>query len=482
MFRPADFAGRRLAFALAACLAAAAPLAHAQTGATAPAAIPKQHVEVVDAYGGLMGGPLGAYVEGVGQRVAAAAGKPGQCAFHVLNTNVVNAFTSPPGCHVYISRGLLAIINSEDELAGVLGHEVGHVTAKHAGKRQKRSILTGLGVLAVGAITGSEQAAQLAGQAAQLNVLSYSRAQEFQSDDLSVGYINAAGYAPVGMIDVLTALDREDRLDNRLRGVEGKATAVWARSHPLTSDRIARAAQRAAALKVAGSPNERPAPFLDAVDGMLYGDDPSQGFVDGRAFSHTGLGIGFAAPAGYTLTNTPSAVLIDNPSGARAQFGLGQASRDRLEDYVTTGLQKILGQTPAQIGRTQRSSINGFETASISATAQASSGPVEVAITAYAADGGRAYHFVTLAPAGRGRELDPLINSFHRLDAREAAAARPRRIGVVTVRPGDTAESLARRMAFPDYQLERFLMINGLDAGARLEPGRAVKLVTFEQR
>lgn len=475
MFRRADFAARLMVLTAAACLAAGA--APAQT-----AAIPKQHVEVVDAYGGLMGGQLAAYVDAVGQRVAAAAGKPGQCGFHVLNSNLVNAFTAPPGCHVYISRGLLAIINSEDELAGVLGHEVGHVTAKHAGKRQKRSILTGLGVLAVGAITGSEQAAQLAGQAAQRNVLSYSRTQEFQSDDLAVGYINAAGYAPAGMIDVLTALDREDRLGNRLRGVEGKAAAVWARSHPLTSDRITRAAQRAAVLTVAGSASERPAPYLDAVDGMLYGDDPSQGFVDGRVFTHTGLGIGFSAPVGHELTNTPSAVLINNPSGARAQFGLGQAPADRLEDYVTTGLQKILGQTPAQIGRTQRANINGFAAVSIAATAQASSGPVEVAITAYAAEGGRAYHFVTLAPAGRGREFDPLINSFHRLDAREAAAARPRRIGVVTVRPGDTAESLARRMAFTDFQLDRFLMINGLDANTRLEPGRAVKLVTFEQR
>ncbi len=454
----------------------------AQAAAPSPDAIPKQHMEVVESYGGLVSGDIATFVSQVGQKVAVAAGKPGQCGFHVLNTNMVNAFTTPPGCHVYITRGLLAIINSEDELAGVLGHEVGHVTAKHAGKRQTRSILTGLGALAVGIATGSGEAAQLASHAAQLNVLSYSRSQEYQADDLGVRYIGVAGYAPTGMVDVLRALDQEDRLDNRLRGVEGKATAVWARSHPLTTDRISRAAQRAQAAAANGAPREREAPFLNAVDGLLYGDDPAQGYVEGRVFAHPGMGIGFSAPQGYSLTNTPSAVLIDNPSGARAQFGAGKASSDNLEAYVTAGLTQILGQTQAQVGRAQRTTINGFPVVSQMASAQTNSGVAEVTITAYAADGGQAFHFVTIAPAGRSGEFEPLLRSFHRLDAKEIAGWRPRRIGVVTVRTGDTAESLSRRMAFADYQLERFLLINALDANAKLTPGQSVKLVTYEQR
>ncbi|OXE36798.1 MAG: hypothetical protein CGW95_05440 [Phenylobacterium zucineum] len=107
--------------------------------------VPKAYAASIEEQGGVYDGPVAAYVARVGDRVATAAGRGGQCGFHVINSTVVNAFTSPPGCHVYITRGLLSVINSEAELAGTLGHEIGHVNANHADKRQNRTLITGLG-------------------------------------------------------------------------------------------------------------------------------------------------------------------------------------------------------------------------------------------------------------------------------------------------------------------------------------------------
>ncbi|MCR5880603.1 M48 family metalloprotease [Phenylobacterium sp. J367] len=210
-------------------LAAAAP-AGAQSARKSPA---QQQAELLEQLGGGYEGPVQAYVARVGERVAVQAGRR-DCVFTVVNTDVVNAFAAPPGCYVYVTRGLLAIINSEDELAAVLGHEVGHVAANHSGRRQTSSIFTGLGALAVGVLTGSDLAAQLAGQVGQAAVLSYSRNQEFEADSLGLRYIAGAGYAPDALADLLRALQADDALEARLAGREPTkaATPVWSRTHP----------------------------------------------------------------------------------------------------------------------------------------------------------------------------------------------------------------------------------------------------------
>ncbi|HEY8617699.1 MAG TPA: M48 family metalloprotease [Phenylobacterium sp.] len=443
----------------------------------------QQQAELVAQLGGPYEGPLQAYVARVGERVAGAAGKPGQCRFTVLNSDVVNAFAAPPGCYVYVTRGLLAILNSEDELAAVLGHEVGHVAANHSGRRQQRSLFTGLGALAVGILTGSSDLARIAGQVGQLNVLSYSRNQEFEADSLGLRYLGQTGYAPDALADLLSALQSEDQLEARLRGAaEPKTTPVWGRTHPLTADRIARAVDLARRSGPPGAP-EREAEFLAQVDGMIYGDDPEQGFVDGRRFAHPGMAIAFEAPPGFTLANTPRAVKVEGPAGSQlaAEFSSGRMTGD-LETYADDALRRLAGQTPVQADRPQRTRINGVEAVVLPAVASTRSGVVEVTIAAYTLGGGQAFHFAALAPAGRSRGFDPLIDSFRRLTAEEARALRPRRIEVVTVRPGETAQSLAQRMAFEDLRLERFELINGLRRGDPLSPGRRVKLVTQSRR
>ena len=459
-------------------LTLAAPVgALAQTG-PGMLPMPPEHAQAIEAQGGLYDGPMAAYVAQVGDRAAQAAGKGGQCGFHVINNNVVNAFTSPPGCHVYISRGLLGLLNNEAELAATLGHEVGHVTANHAGRRQQREVITGLGALILGAVTKSQDVAKIASQVGQLNVLSYSRDQEFEADSRGVQYTTRAGYSPYGLAGVLQALQRDEQFETKVQGASHASVPSWARTHPLTSDRIARAVQAA---KATGAPPGEGATgaqaYLNAVDGMVYGDDASQGFVQGRAFAHPGLRIGFQAPMGFTLTNGANAVSIAGSSG-KAQFTVARLQGRSLEAYTQAVLSQIIGRTPVQLEQPARTRINGLEVFVQPALARTAQGDVELVVATYATGPDTAYQFVTQSLASKGRVFDPMINSLHQLSAAEVAALKPRRIEVVTVRAGDSIQSLAQRMAFEDNKVERFNLLNGLQPTETLKPGRRIKLVT----
>lgn len=472
------FTGRKAPLLAAACVVALALPAAAQRMSDNPS-VPREHAQAVEAYGGLYEGPVSTYVAEVGARVAEAAGQGGRCGFHVVNSDTVNAFTSPPGCHVYVTRGLLSLINSEDELAAVLGHEVGHVAAKHAGKRQQRSVLTGLGAMVLGAVTGSGDVANIAGQFGQMNVLSYSRNQEFQSDTLAVQYLARSGYSSYALVDVLESLQGHDQLQQRLSNRQEKAAPAWAQTHPLHGDRIRRAGQAAGAGgQTPDAAPEREAPWLANIDGLLFGDDPRQGFVEDRRFVHPELGVGFEAPPGFTLTNGARAVKVEGPRGLVGQFSSAPLARGDLEAYASAVLRSLAGQAPMRMGQPEFTRINGLRTVVLPALVQGQRGVVEVTVTAYDANGA-GYHFVTLAPQGGSRAFDPLTESFRMLSPREARAATSRVIRVVTVRPGDTVEGLAARMAVTDARVERFRLLNGLHAGEQLQPGRRVKLVAY---
>lgn len=442
----------------------------------------QQHPQILQQFGGAVEGPLAAYVAGIGERVATAAGVQGQCTFSVVNTDVVNAF-AVPGCYIYITRGLLAIMNSEDELASVLGHEVGHVVADHSDRRQNTATLSTLGAVLAGVLTGSGDVAQLAGQVAQVYTLSYSRDQEFEADDLGERYLRATGYNVFAAADMLHALGVNDALNARISNREtASAIPAWARTHPLSEERVARAnANAAAAGATRGAPPETVRPYLDAVRGMIYGDDPAQGFVQGRSFSHPTLRINFEAPQGFSLTNSPAAVLIQGQNG-RAQFAGGGALQGGLDAYAANVMRQLLGQTPAQVGQVRRTTVNGLETAALPARVQNQQGQViDVMVSAYRVDD-RAFHFVTLAPAGGGSVFSPMLSSMRRLSEQEAGALRARQIELVTVGARDTAETVSRRMAFDDYQLDRFLAMNGRTAGDALRAGETVKIVRYAPR
>ncbi|HEY0625566.1 MAG TPA: M48 family metalloprotease [Allosphingosinicella sp.] len=443
----------------------------------------EQHPMILAEFGGVYEGPEARYVAALGEKIAGAAGVSGACTFTMVNTDVVNAF-AVPGCYIYITRGLFAIVNSEAELASVLGHEIGHIVAEHSERRQRRAMFSGLGAALIGAVTGSERLAAIAGGAAQLYTLGYSRKQEFESDNLGIRYLAAAGYDPYAAADMLDALGDHEQLQATSTGRDD-ATSIpgWARTHPLAEDRVERAiAEAEEEGHPRGSLPEREEPYFAQVDDLLFGDDPEQGFVLGRRFAHPTMRISFEAPPGFSLTNTPRAVLISGPDNVRGEFGGGRLPRDGLEGYTGAILSEVLGNESVQVqpGEAVRTRVNGVAALIVPVMAQTREGQVQVTIAAYAGPDGEAYHFLMLSPAGgNAGGVESLFGSFRFLSPADVASLRPRRIEVVTARARDTLQSLAARMAYDDFKLERFLTLNGRERNQPVRPGEKLKIVVF---
>jgi predicted Zn-dependent protease len=468
-------------------------------GAKAPKALPpaqpitagdrtsgaKAHLQILEEFGGVYEGKQAAYVTKVGRRIALQSGlsnSESDFTITLLNSPVNNAFAVPGG-YVYVTRQLLALMNSEAELASVLGHEVGHVAARHSKQRQNRARVGGLGAIlatVAGSVlagnTGARLGQQLGGTLAQSYVLGFSRDQEYQADDLGVSYLAKTGYDPFAASSMLASLAAQTSLDTRAQGQKEQSLPSWQRTHPDPASRVRRAAERAQTFPGSGRERNRDE-FLAAIDGMIYGDDPKQGIVDGQNFSHPDLRLSFNAPGGYAMSNGTKAVTVRGPGG-QAQFSAAPYSGN-MNNYIDSIFKAIGGaNNSVNYGNISRTTVNGIPAATASATANGQSGPVVVTVFAYEFAANTAYHFLTITP-GNGNPFGSMFDSVRRLSSQEAAAVKPRRISVVTVKSKDTIASLAERMAYRDLQVERFLTLNALPSNATLTPGQKVKLVVY---
>jgi predicted Zn-dependent protease len=445
----------------------------------------KAHPDLLAEFGGGLTGPQAAYVEQVGKNIAVQSGlsnAKGDFTVTLLNSPVNNAFAIPGG-YIYVTRQLTALMNNEAELAGVLGHEVGHVAARHSAKRQqaasRNQLLGALGSILSGVLLGDSAfgrlGQQLASQGSQMLTLKYSRTQELEADRLGITYLKRAGYDPRAMATVLNSLARQNALEAQLRGSSSQVPQ-WASTHPDPASRV-RDALSLAGSAATGTTNRDV--FLTRIDGLVYGDDPKQGIIDGSRFTHPDLRLAFQAPEGFYLVNGTQAVSINGDSG-KAQFAGGPLGTS-LDAYIQTVFSSLTesGQARIEPSSIERTTVNGLTAAYGVARVQASSGPVDVAVFAYDFGGGKAYHFLTITRVGGAGVFNPMFKSLRRISAADAGQVKPRRLAVVTVKAGDTVQSLAARMAYTDAALERFLVLNGLDSNARLAAGQKVKLVTY---
>lgn len=451
------------------------------------------HPQLLQEFGGAYSGPQAAYVNRIGQNIAVQSGlsrSPSDFTVTLLNSPVNNAFAIPGG-YVYVTRQLMALMNDEAELAGVLGHEVGHVAAQHSKKRQsaatRNTILGVLGAVIGGAI--GDNGGLLGGlggllqnnamQVAQMATLGFSRSQELEADQLGVQYLRKAGYDPLALSTMLASLAAQTSLEARLSGGDARALPEWASTHPDPASRV-RNAQTLAA-KVGGTGGMRNADaFLASVDGVLYGDDPVQGVVEGQDFLHPDMRLKFTVPNGYGMQNGASAVSVSG-NGGQAQFTTAAYNGD-MNAYLAAAFKAVAGNAAISPGAIQRTTVNGLPAYYSVARANTQSGQVDVTVFAYEFSKSSAFHFVALTKAGGASVFNSMFNSVRRLSAAEAAAIKPRRIDVVTVGRGDTVATLARRMAYSNYQTERFQVLNRLTATSRLTPGQKVKIVVYAAR
>jgi predicted Zn-dependent protease len=313
-----------------------------------------------------------------------------------------------------------------------------------------------------------------------MDSLSFSREQEYQADSLGIRYMIQAGYDPVGASEILAALSRNTALQARVQGRTNRQTPEWASTHPLSENRMQRALLEARSTGRLGKGMRNRDGFLAELEGIYVDDDPAQGVIDGASFTHPDLRIQFSVPTGYLMSNATDAVTISGSAG-KAQFRGGQFSGS-LDQAAMLALRQLTGGAIA-IPPPQHVTINGMPAAITSTRANGTSGPIDASVAVYRWDAQRVYYFVMLTPGGYGvGPFIPMINSLRRITPQEAAAIRPRIIHVVTVAPGDTVQSLASRMAYRDFRLDRFLSLNGLASSSRLVPGQKVKLVVYGAR
>jgi predicted Zn-dependent protease len=434
----------------------------------------REHQRILAAYNGAYEDPnLEGMLNQIVAKLVAASERPEvHYRVTILNSASINAFALPSG-QLYVTRGLIALANDTSELASVLSHEMSHVIAGHAAIREDQARQVALVSRVVQDVLSDPETGALALAKSKIALASFSRAQELEADGIGVGIAARAGYDPYGAARFLTSMGR----NAELRSSPGQShidprAPDFLSSHPATPERIKVAQASARQLNAPGSGERDRAAYLASIDGVVYGEDPSEGFIRGRRFLHPKLGFTFLAPEGFTLDNTAQAVLGVKESGGQAlRLDVVRVPAEQtLAEYLNSGwIENIDPKSVEEL------IINGLPAAT--AMAKGDQWVFRLYAVRFGTD---VYRFIFAAKrmsAEVDRAFRESVGTFRRMTLAESQAAKPLHIKIVTVASGDTIERLASRMAMPDRAVERFRVLNGLGPNERVNPGDQVKIV-----
>ena len=430
-----------------------------------------QHPRVLATYGGEYSDPkLERMVAKVVGILTTVSGNPDQTyRITILNSPNVNAFALPGG-YLYVTRGLLALANDSAELAAVISHEMGHVTANHGIQRQKKEAEEVLATKVVTDVLGESITAKAALIRGKLRLAQFSRNQELEADAIGIKMSGKSGYDPFAAGRFLQSMATY----SDLRAVSGATDASldFLASHPNAPQRIDLAQRHARQFGAPSTGKCDRGSFLAGVDGLLFGDTPDEGYVRGMTFLHPRLGISFAVPQGFIIDNTITAVTATGPENTAVRFDLvTNAANLSLADYVKSGW--VVGLDPSSV---RAGMINGNEVAFAHASAEGWQFDIVVI-----RNGAQVYRLLTAAPTN-STMLDTIArsvsSSFRVMTETEKMALKPLRIRIVTVQPGQSMGSLAASMVGVDRKLDLFRVLNALVPGASVSAGDKVKVVT----
>jgi predicted Zn-dependent protease len=402
-------------------------------------------VQVKQQMGVYQDAELQRYVSDVGMRLARASERPNlPWEFTVVDEQAVNAFALPGG-KIYITRGILPYLHNEEQLAGVLGHEIGHVTARHSAQQYTKATSAGIGLTLLSIFVPEARPLQgVAETALGVLFLKHGRDDELQADRLGAQYTAKTGWDPRGVAGMLRTLDRLDAAAGSSRGVPN-----WLSTHPDPGDRVERVLafvqESALGVGTAGRGKDAAA-YQRQIDGIVFGDSPSDGIVRGNQFLHPVLRFSLAFPQGWEVQNSPQQVaakapksdhymllqLVPNPSGSIEQIAQGSMAK--------AGFQQIEG---------ERATLNGLDAyVGTYQGAMQNMGNVGM-VAAHIVHDRNVYLFAGLAPASQFQSVQAQfansIRTFRELSRSQAESVRPNRVDIYTVRSGDSWEAISKR-------------------------------------
>jgi len=446
----------------------------------------EEHPKMIKQFGGVLEDrALSVYVRELGMELAKTSEKPDlPWEFTVLNDSGVNAFALPGG-YVYVTRGLLALASDKAELAGVLSHEIGHVTARHTAQRYSSTVAANVGVQILGVLSQVAGLGRIGGDIASIGanaaLKGYSRGQELESDMLGVRYMTNVGYDPEALISFFEKLRAHQEIEAIKAGKDKNAadqTNIFA-THPRTADRI----EQAIDLSKSDGPIQvhRDADdYLNQIDGLVFGDDAKEGVIRGQMFIHADLKFRFKVPEGFTLENKPDMVLAKNSDGALIKFAMANAKDVRkaggMEKYF-----EIKWGSGYDFSNKEWLDINGMTAITGQTTVWTGRSNTILRRILIKRDQNTFWQLqFEIPPDHKAKLNEPLRRTTYSLKApnrRELAMAKSWRVRVVNVGSRVTYDDLVSSMAMDEMKAEWFQVLNNIKPGDPLPRGQRIKVI-----
>jgi predicted Zn-dependent protease len=413
------------------------------------------------------------YVTDVGLRLAARSHRPRlPWTFTIVDSPAINAFALPGG-YVYITRGILPYLDDESELAGVLGHEIGHVTARHAAQQYSKAMSGGIGLTILSIfVPQTAPFADLSSTGLSLLFLKYSRDAELEADRLGVEYAADTGWDPTGVPRFLTTLSRVSALSER--GVPN-----WLSTHPQPEARVSGAEPVAAKFISATATERNRDQYIEQVNGVTVGDNPQDGVVRGNVFLHPMMRIGLEFPEGWDVVNSEASVMAREP-GTDHYMLLQQVAQPRgktLEDVARAAMRSA-GYTEIEGGSDRLSGMNAY--VGVYRGKVRDVGAVRMR-AAHVEMGRQVFVVAGFAPDKEFDHVDalvqPAITSFRELTRDEAARIRPNRLGTYEVKAGDSWQSIAVRAGKSLVSANTLAIMNDHEVFDQPQAGERIKIV-----
>ena len=435
----------------------------------------KYHQSIIDQYGVYDDPDLQSYVEAIGQQLAANSHRA-HLEFHftILDSPDINAFALPGG-YIYITRGIMAYLDNEAELAGVLGHEIGHVTARHSVRQQSGQLAAGLLNIFISSVTGSQTLQELGDQLSFGIIRGYGRKYELEADRLGAEYLHKSSYNPEVMLEVIGVLKDQELYEKALAKKENREPKIYHgvfSTHPKNDDRLQTVVRAAKTLSPVQYRDNNRATYLKSIDGMVWGQNPDQGVVVKNRFMHAELGIALQFPIDWLITNNPKKLLARNPeNGALAQLSLKSLRKNETAAGLLRRLTKEsdLAVEQTAYGATARTQAR---IAARSQPARVSAIKLDQKQVLFIAGTSTKKHFVAT-----DLQLLAINASFTRLSDEQVNNIKFPVLKIIEAGPGDDFASLATRSAI-DHEAENILrLLNGAFPDGTVVTSQKLKVI-----